>query len=104
GPSERRRVFERDGMRLERASRGTLDRERSTCRVDISVRQLNKTGGSGDEVTEYHEMRYFFPDELERFTREAGFELVALTGFPDPALPPGAEGWSALGVARARDR
>jgi SAM-dependent methyltransferase len=104
GPSERRRELARGGKRLERASRGTLDPERATCRVDISVRELHERGGFGAEFTEHHEMRYFFPDELERFTGEAGFELVTLTGFPDPAVPPGAAGWSALGVARARDR
>jgi hypothetical protein len=48
-------------------------------------------------------MRYFFPDEIEAFANETGFELTALRGFPDPALPPGAAGWSALAVLRARD-
>jgi SAM-dependent methyltransferase len=103
-PSERRRTFERGNVRVERASRGVLDVERATCRVDITLRQLKEGGGSGGELTEHHEMRYFFPEELERFTADTGFELVALTGFPNPALPPGAAGWSALGVARARDR
>jgi SAM-dependent methyltransferase len=102
GPSERRRTFERGDVRLERISRGTLDPERSTCRVDITVRELD-TSGSGSEVTEHHEMRYFFPDEIERFAGETGFELVALRGFPDPSGPPGAAGWSALAVLRARD-
>jgi SAM-dependent methyltransferase len=104
GPSERHRELTRGSMRLERASRGTLDLERATCRVDISVRELDERGDFGGEFTEHHDMRYFFPDELDRFMAEAGFELVTLTGFPDPALPPGAAGWSALGVARARDR
>jgi SAM-dependent methyltransferase len=102
GPSERRRTFERGNTRLERVSRGTLDLERSTCRIDITVRELD-TSGSGSEVTERHEMRYFFPDEVERFAGETGFELVALRGFPDPSVPPGAAGWSALAVLGARD-
>lgn len=103
GPSERRRTFERGDVRLERVSRGTLDPERSTCRIDITVRELD-TAGSGREVVEHHEMRYFFPDEIEKFAGETGFELVALRGFPDPSRPPGDAGWSALAVLRARDR
>jgi hypothetical protein len=71
--------------------------------VDISLQEMN-AHGSGNAFTEHHEMRYFFPEEIERFASETGFELVALSGFPNPALPPGAAGWSALGVARARDR
>jgi SAM-dependent methyltransferase len=103
GPSERRRTFERGDVRLERVSRGTINPERATCRVDIGVRELDTTG-SGSEVTEHHEMRYFFPDEIEKFAGETGFELVTLRGFPDPSLPPGAVGWSALAVFRARSR
>jgi SAM-dependent methyltransferase len=103
GPSERRARFERDGVSLERVSRGTLDPQRSTCRVDISLRELNDDG-SESMVTEHHEMRYFFPEEIERFISETGFELVALRGFPNPDLPIGAAGWSTLGVARARER
>lgn len=103
GPSERRSTFERGDVRFERVSRGTLNPERATCRVDISVRELN-TAGSGHEVTEHHEMRYFFPDEIAAFAGETGFELVTLRGFPDPALPPGAAGWSALAVCRAQSR
>jgi SAM-dependent methyltransferase len=103
GPSERRRTFERGDVRLERVSRGTLNPERATCRVHISVRELDPAG-SGKEVTEHHEMRYFFPDEIETFAGETGFELVTLRGFPDPSLPPGAVGWSALAVFRARNR
>jgi SAM-dependent methyltransferase len=103
GPSERRTTFERGVVRLERVARGTLDRARSTCRVDISVQELT-TSGARDTVTEHHEMRYFFPGEIERFADEAGFDLVALTGFPDPRLAPGTAGWSVLGVARARGR
>jgi SAM-dependent methyltransferase len=102
GPSERRARFERDGVNLERVSRGTLDPKRSTCQVDISLQELNEDG-SGNRFTEHHEMRYFFPEEIERFVSEAGFELVALRGFPNPELPPGVEGWSTLGVARAHE-
>jgi hypothetical protein len=103
GPSERRRTFARGDVRFERVSRGTLDPARPTCRVDITLRELNKSA-SGGELTEHHEMRYFFPDEIEAFASHAGFDLVALRGFPDPALPPGAAGWNALVVVRARDR
>jgi SAM-dependent methyltransferase len=103
GPSERRRRFERDGVSVERVSRGTLDPQRSTCRVDISLHELNEHG-SGGTFTEHHEMRYFFPDEIERFVSETGFELMALRGFPNPDLPSGVTGWSTLGVARARER
>jgi SAM-dependent methyltransferase len=103
GPSERRRTFEHGNVRLERVSRGTLDQERSTCRVDISLHEVNESGDSGGELTEHHEMRYFSPEEIDKFASEAGFELVALRGFPDPSLPPGAEGWSALAVLRSRD-
>lgn len=98
GPAERSRMLAVDGAELRRVSRGTLDAERPTCHVELTI------SGLTDDVValrEEHEMRYFFPRDLERFTRETGYELVSLSGFPNLALPPGKASWSALVVARA---
>jgi hypothetical protein len=59
----------------------------------------------GDRVVQHaeerHEMRFFFPLELELLLDAAGFELVRLGAFPELDREPDDASWSFLAVARA---
>jgi hypothetical protein len=46
-------------------------------------------------------MRYFFPEELDRFAAEAGFEPVALRDFNDYRKAATSSSWNVTGVFRA---
>lgn len=100
-PSERHRVVERDGIRLERTSTGRLDPERAVCHVGFSLRRT-EAGGATSTFAESHEMRYFDEAELESLTRAAGLDLVRLGAFPEVEREPDTSTWSVLGVAEAR--
>jgi SAM-dependent methyltransferase len=53
------------------------------------------------ETEEKHQMRYFFPLELDLFLESSGFALIRLGAFPAFAEEPGETTWNILGVARA---
>ena len=94
-PEERSKDFELNGEVLKRTSNASLDVRAQTCSVSISVE------GSGEPVHEVHNVRYFFPLELELFLENARFRLVDLTSFPDVENPPSLQSWSVLAIAQA---
>ncbi len=96
-PGQRVRTVEQGDRRLVRTSQGRLDLRRQLCTVDFRVQQFE-----GDrlveEADERHEMRYFFPLELELLLATAGLSLVRLGAFPDFEREPGEGTWNVLGV------
>ena len=100
-PGERLRVLDAGGGRtVLRAATGTLDPLRHRCTVDYRLWTLD-----GDRVVaraeERHEMRFFFPLELEALLGDAGFDRTALGAFPDLGRPPDAGAWTFIAAARA---
>lgn len=100
-PGERVRVLDvGDGRTVLRAASGTLDPLHHRCTVDYRLWTLD-----GDRVLsqaeERHEMRFFFPLELELLLEDAGFAAPALGAFPDLDRPPDAGSWTFIAAARA---
>ncbi len=100
-PGERVRVIDAgDGRTILRAASGHLDARHHRCTVDYRLWTLE-----GDRVVahaeERHEMRFFFPLEIEAALEAAGFEPVALGPFPhlDRDLEDGS--WTFIAAARA---
>jgi SAM-dependent methyltransferase len=97
-PGHRERTVEDGPRRLVRSSDGRLDTDRNICTVDFRLQRF-----VGDELVEAteetHEMRYFFPDELEQFLADAGLRLLRLGAFPDVDAEPDDTTWNVLGVA-----
>jgi SAM-dependent methyltransferase len=83
-----------EGPVLRKAT-GELDVRRHLCTVRYRL------GRPGEEETEDHVMRYFFPRELELFLELAGFELVSLSPIDTLEGEPGPETWNVNVVARA---
>lgn len=85
---------------LLRTSRGKLDTRQHSCTVDFQIWRLH-----GDRLTartqEHHQVRYFFPLELELLLEDAGLSLLRLGAFPDFEQEADDTTWNAFIVARA---
>ena len=96
-PVPRLRTIQQGDVRLLRASDGRLDIGRHRCTVDFRIWKLE-----GDRVVaeteERHEMRYFFPLELELFLTTSGLSLLRLGAFPDFDREPDETSWNVLAV------
>lgn len=97
-PEPRVRTVEDGAVRLVRSSDGRLDVRRHLCSVDFRVQRFE-----GDalvaETEERHEMRYFFPLELELLLADVGLSLVRLSVFPELDAEPDEATWNVFGVA-----
>jgi SAM-dependent methyltransferase len=95
-PQERSKTAETAEGRVVRSAKGTLDPARNICQVEFRVRREQFA-----EFEEIHQVRYFFPEELNRFLETAGFELLRLGAFPDFHREPGPDTWNVMAVARS---
>jgi SAM-dependent methyltransferase len=82
---------------LRRRSSGRLDVSRQICSVAFELHRPD-----GDVVRETHDMRFFFPLELELLLDVAELELLRIGSFPDFERDPDETTWSVLVVGRAR--
>jgi SAM-dependent methyltransferase len=99
-PGENTREFETGDVRVVRSSSGLHLPDSQRCEITVKVTRLQGDRVI-DEALETHRVRYFFPLELELMLRVSGFQLLALTGFPDIDAPAGARKWAAAMVAVA---
>jgi hypothetical protein len=89
-----------DGSRrVFRFASSVCDESRHTCVVTYDV--LATEGARVlSEVHEDHEMRFFFPLEIDFALADAGLCRSALTAYPDVERPPSAADWCACLVAQ----
>jgi SAM-dependent methyltransferase len=99
-PSRKSKTVPTPGGELERTSSGELDvlRDRCTVTFELSRRVGDQTIPMANET---HEMRYFFPLELELFLDCANFSLVELSAFPDLGEPPSLRTWNVFAVTKS---
>lgn len=90
-----------DGGRLVRKSDSQLDSRTHRCQVLFNVKRYGKAGALQHETDETHDMRFFFPLELELLLAPANLTPVRMCGFPDLDREPNEEAWDLLVVARA---
>jgi SAM-dependent methyltransferase len=99
-PAPRLRKIESGSSSLLRFSDGVLDVGRHLCRVDFRIWQVE-----GDrivaETEESHEMRFFFPLELELLLSSSGMQLLRLGSFPHFDAEPDETTWNVLAVSRS---
>jgi len=99
GPGSRQKTIVDGTKKVFRFARGVCDESRHTCMVTYDV--LATEGGHVlSEVHEDHEMRFFFPLELDFALAGAGLCRSALTAYPDVDRPPSAADWCACLVAQ----
>ncbi|MCG3129721.1 MAG: dTDP-3-amino-3,4,6-trideoxy-alpha-D-glucopyranose [Phycisphaerae bacterium] len=96
-PCERVKTFVHRGRTYTRRTRPQTDRTSRVCTVNFEL-----TDDDGNVIErETHRMRYFFPEELDRFLRASGFHLARMTAFPDLNLPVSRDSWNVLVSAQA---
>lgn len=99
-PTDRIKVISTPDKKIIRAASGNLDVRRHICTVRYHLWQLN-----GDiltaETQEEHNMRFFFPQELEFFLHLAGFKLEYLGSFLDYEKEPSESTWNVTAVCIA---
>jgi SAM-dependent methyltransferase len=100
GPSQRIKVVPRAEGRTLRAASGELNARRHMCRIHFHVWRFEK-GQLVAETEESHEVRYFFPLELDLLLESSGFAPLRLGAFPKFDKEPDETTWNVLGVARA---
>jgi SAM-dependent methyltransferase len=99
-PGQRVALVEGDGTKMLRIADSTVDTRVQCVRVHYALWQIE-----GDRIVaradEEHEMRFFFPRELELMLHVSGFELVRLGAFPDIDVAASESTWNVTVVARA---
>jgi SAM-dependent methyltransferase len=98
-PGDRVKQVNLGETRILRSASGSLDTLHHLAEVRYHLWQFQ-----GDrimsETEEAHQMRYFFPQELNLFCRQAGLELVSLSEFGELEHSPTEQTWNVMGVAR----
>jgi SAM-dependent methyltransferase len=98
-PGDKIKVIQTERGKVIRLASGTLDIQNHLAHVSYHVLDLQgRTVLS--ESKESHQMRYFFPQELALFLRQAGLEILRLSEFPSLADEANEQSWNALLVAR----
>jgi SAM-dependent methyltransferase len=100
GPQERVRTIEDAGSTWVRTSSGRLETLQHHCHVDFHLKHL-QGGQVPEETKESHTVRYFFPEEIERFLNDSGFRLLRLGAFPAFDREPDHTTWTVMAVAVA---
>jgi SAM-dependent methyltransferase len=99
-PGENTRRFETGDAVVVRSSSGLHLPDSQRCEITVKVTRLQGNTVL-EQAEETHQVRYFFPLELELMLRISGFKLLALTGFPDINAPASSRRWAAAMVAVA---
>jgi SAM-dependent methyltransferase len=99
-PSTRVQLIPAGETRILRVGSGRLDIATHTCTVRYQLWTFVGERVS-NEIEESHQMRYFFPRELDLFLETSGFCPVRLGAFPDFDREPNETTWNVIGVARA---
>jgi SAM-dependent methyltransferase len=99
-PSQRIKVVPTPEGQILRVTSAELEIRRHVCTVHFHVWRLEGERLAA-EVQEDHQVRYFFPLELEFFLECSGFTLIRLGAFPEFDRDPDEKTWNVLAVARA---
>jgi SAM-dependent methyltransferase len=99
-PEQRVALVEADGARMLRVAKASVDTLAQCARVHYRLWQFDRDRIL-NETEEQHEMRFFFPRELELMLEVSGLSLVRLGAFPNIDTTPDESSWNAVLVARA---
>jgi SAM-dependent methyltransferase len=99
-PSTRIKIIESNKTKVIRTVTPEMDTFRSLIKTHYYLVAL-----SGDkvldELTETHELRYFFPNELDHFAKDSGLEILNYCEFPILESKPAENTWNVAAIAKA---
>jgi SAM-dependent methyltransferase len=99
-PGARERIVKTQEGQIRRRTTVTLDEAHHLCSVHFSLQNWRREA-LVESTQEDHVIRFFFPDEIERFAAATGFQCVALRCFPDWKRGASERDWTVVGVLRA---
>ena len=99
-PAPQVKVVQTSDGKILRSAAGELDIDRHVCIVNYHVWRIEQERMAA-ETEERHEMRFFFPQELNLFLELSGFALARVGAFPQFERPPDESTWNILIAARA---
>lgn len=79
-PGDRVKIIENDDERIIRLTRSSLDIMKHTVDVNFNVMKI-RDNKIYEPVEETHNMRFFFPMELELFLKNTGFQILKMMPF-----------------------
>src|SRR5262249_14159255 len=91
-PSERAKGIPTSDGQMVRVASGMLDGARQVCTVHYKVWQIQNDRVIA-RVEESHQMRYFFPMEIDLLLKSTGFSLLRLGAFPEIVHDPDENTW-----------
>jgi len=97
-PTPRVKIVQHRGTTVVRTAEPALDVLRQVCTVQYHVWRFRGKAAPVHTV-ERHEVRFFFPGELDLMLRQSGFRLLSLTAFPAIEEPANEHIWNVLVVA-----
>jgi len=99
-PSDRIKIISVGSRKILRAASSHLDVPHQICKVNYHIWQMDNnvlTAETGEE----HNMRFFFPQELELLTKVAGFKQKNLGSFPNFYDDPDENTWNVISICSA---
>lgn len=91
-PSDRTRVIEKDGSKITRVTKGSLDQAKKLVKITFEVTE-EKAGTANESVTEDHPMRYWDLNEIKSALDEGGLTLLQTTAFDNLDAPVDSSHW-----------
>lgn len=99
-PGSRVTLVEMDGAKMLRVANSSVDTLAECANVHYRLWHID-SDRIVVEAEEEHEMRFFFPRELELMLDVSGLSLTRLGAFPDIDVTPSESTWNVVLVARA---
>jgi SAM-dependent methyltransferase len=99
-PSERAKVIPTGEGQIVRFASGNLDVSRQVCTVSYQIWRIQNDHVIA-RVDERHQMRYFFPMEIDLLLKGTGFTVLRVGAFPDVDRDPDENTWNIVVVAQA---
>lgn len=101
GVETRVKTVERDPLRVTRIARSVHNEAQSQVQVNYTLFCEDKTQSAIHRIDEQHNLRYWFPFEVDHLLMNAGFETLGHYAWLSNT-PPNSREWSAYSVARKK--
>lgn len=99
-PSKRTKTVNTPNGKIIRTASSEIDTSRHICTVHYTTSHMGNKH-QNQKIKEDHQMRYFFPKELELFLKASGLELIRLGAFPNWREEPNEATWNIFCIAKS---
>ena len=99
-PTQRTREVQKDSLAISRSAKPKLDVARNICSVKYKMIVRTRTGPT-KAFAERHQMRYYFPGEIDLLLMQSGFDLLSIHPFKEPSRKLTVKDWNITAIAKA---